>query len=233
MVFFSFFMKSQQKPLWCLRTEFISPQEVWSLFIDALLMYHLVRRVGGEAPSMCTYSPLTPFSVGVPGWSWETMGKGFYISKVAGIVGGVLAVGAVATIIALSVVYVQEKAKNNQNVPAPTTDLPTTAVTNATTTPGPSKPWDDYRLPESLVPHSYHVSLWPRLTPDNETGLYIFTGKASRVKNRLIFISFVLSANKNLRVFLVDNTALSPCCRHILRWIWVCKCDRCDSYPLK
>lgn len=126
----------------------------------------------------------------------KKMGKGFYISKVVGIVGGVLAVGAVATIIALSVVYVQERDKNNQNEVCPTnailttkpTDAPVTQTTAGTattvsTTPAPSdKPWDQYRLPTNLVPYTYHVTLWPRLTPDNETGLYIFTGKASRVK---------------------------------------------------
>lgn len=121
----------------------------------------------------------------------KKMGKGFYISKVVGLVGGILAVGAVATIIALSVVYVQEKAKNNQNVPAPTNAIPTTQPTAETpatagttttvpTTPAPSnEPWDQYRLPRHLVPHDYNVTLWPRLTPDKDTGLYIFTGKDS------------------------------------------------------
>lgn len=103
------------------------------------------------------------------------MGKGFYISKSVGVVAIILGAGALATIIALSVVYSQEKAKNNDNV------LPTDGGSTKppVTTPAPSNnPWDKYRLPKSLVPEIYHVTLWPRLTPDETNNLYIFTGKA-------------------------------------------------------
>lgn len=101
------------------------------------------------------------------------MGKGFFLSKAVGIVLAILGVGAVATIIALSVVYSQEKSKNNNQV------LPTDGgTTSKPTTPTPSnEPWDKYRLPKSLVPDHYNVTLWPRLKPDATTGLYIFTGK--------------------------------------------------------
>lgn len=99
---------------------------------------------------------------------------GFYISKPVGIVAIILGVGALSTIIALSVVYSQEKAKNNDVLPTNggTTSKP------PVTSPNPSnEPWDKYRLPKSLVPISYDVNLWPRLYPDSATGLYIFTGK--------------------------------------------------------
>lgn len=33
-----------------------------------------------------------------------------------------------------------------------------------------------YRLSTDLVPDYYNISLWPRLSPDPNTGLYIFTG---------------------------------------------------------
>lgn len=101
--------------------------------------------------------------------------KGFYISKPVGVVAIILGVGALATIIALSVVYDQEKSKNNEVSP---TNGGTTSNPTTTPTPTPSnKPWDKYRLPTSLVPDHYNVTLWPRLTPDTTTGLYIFTGK--------------------------------------------------------
>lgn len=103
------------------------------------------------------------------------MGKGFYISKPVGIVVIILCAGALSTIIALSVVYSQEKAKNNNDV------LPTDGGTSKppVTTSAPSnEPWDKYRLPKSLVPDCYNVTLWPRLTLDLATRLYIFTGKA-------------------------------------------------------
>jgi hypothetical protein len=43
------------------------------------------------------------------------MAKGFYISKSLGILGLLLAVAALCTIVALSVVYAQEKNKNAEN----------------------------------------------------------------------------------------------------------------------
>ncbi|KAF7646922.1 hypothetical protein LDENG_00180550 [Lucifuga dentata] len=105
------------------------------------------------------------------------MGKGFYISKAVGVVVIILGVGAVAAIIALSVVYSQEKAKNNEVAP---TNGGTTTTKPTVTTPTPSnEPWDKYRLPKSLKPDHYNVTLWPRLTPDPTTGLYIFTGESS------------------------------------------------------
>uniref|UniRef100_A0A673L3E5 Alanyl (membrane) aminopeptidase b n=1 Tax=Sinocyclocheilus rhinocerous TaxID=307959 RepID=A0A673L3E5_9TELE len=67
------------------------------------------------------------------------MGKGFYISKTVGIVGIVLAAGALAIIIALSVVYSQEKSKNNENEVKPTTtSVPTTEPSN--------EPWDQWSI---------------------------------------------------------------------------------------
>ncbi|XP_013878434.1 aminopeptidase N [Austrofundulus limnaeus] len=99
------------------------------------------------------------------------MGKGFYVGKAFAIGGIIVAVAALSTIIALAVVYSQERSKNLQ---VPTTEGPTIKPT-----PTPSnKPWDQYRLPKSLVPISYRVKLWPRLKPDPVSKLYIFTGQS-------------------------------------------------------
>lgn len=166
------------------------------MFIDVALMYHLVQRVKGRRnPGL--HIPPSNLRLFVSQGEAKKMGKGFYISKVVAVVGGIVAVGAVATIIALSVVYSQELAKNNEISPPiePTDTQPPTEPTGGTptgptdgaTTAGPTtaapsnQPWDEYRLPKNLVPLSYAVTLWPRLTPDNATGLYIFTGKASGV----------------------------------------------------
>ncbi|XP_062276095.1 aminopeptidase N-like [Scomber scombrus] len=104
------------------------------------------------------------------------MGTGFYISKVVGIVGMIVGAGALATIIGLSVVYSQEKAKNdnNNNQVSPTSGGSTAKP--PVTTPVPSNElWDKYRLPQTLVPDQYNVTLRPHLTP-NATGVYIFEG---------------------------------------------------------
>lgn len=101
------------------------------------------------------------------------MGKGFYISKGVAVVCALVAVAAVATIIALSVVYSQEKAKNEATATNPTTSAPTTTPST------PKEPWQRYRLPDSLAPVSYNVTLWPQLTSDK--GMYLFFGNSTVV----------------------------------------------------
>ncbi|XP_077066478.1 alanyl (membrane) aminopeptidase b, tandem duplicate 1 [Siphateles boraxobius] len=132
------------------------------------------------------------------------MGKGFHISKTVGIVLIVVGAAAVATIIALSVVYSQEKSRNNEVKPTAevTTSVP------PTTTPPSNETWDKWRLPQTLSPISYNVTLWPRLIPDS-TGLYIFTGMSSVIfkcveKTDLILIH----SNKLNMTKLVNLTAL-------------------------
>nr|XP_028562045.1 LOW QUALITY PROTEIN: aminopeptidase N [Podarcis muralis] len=123
------------------------------------------------------------------------MAKGFFISRTLGIVGIVLAVAAVATIIALAVVYAEEKQKSSNDVSDPTpsssisTATTTTRATAATTTsaatpsvPGttanPNDPWNQMRLPKTLEPVHYDVTLQPFLTQDAQ-GLYVFTGNST------------------------------------------------------
>uniref|UniRef100_A0A9L0R5M0 Aminopeptidase n=1 Tax=Equus caballus TaxID=9796 RepID=A0A9L0R5M0_HORSE len=106
------------------------------------------------------------------------MAKGFFVPKTLGILGIVLCVAAVCTIIALSVVYTQEKNKNAASSTAASTSPPTSPSTTAATTLDQSQPWNRYRLPQTLAPESYNVTLRPYLTP-NEQGLYIFTGSST------------------------------------------------------
>ncbi|XP_062868491.1 aminopeptidase N [Trichomycterus rosablanca] len=98
------------------------------------------------------------------------MAKGYYISKPLARAAALLAVIAVIVIIALSAAYSKEKAKNaiNDKTASP---VPPTA-------PPSNDPWDQYRLPNSLSPLYYNVTLWPRLTPDSQ-GMYVFTGSSS------------------------------------------------------
>uniref|UniRef100_A0A672ZLD5 Aminopeptidase n=1 Tax=Sphaeramia orbicularis TaxID=375764 RepID=A0A672ZLD5_9TELE len=115
------------------------------------------------------------------------MGKGFFISKAVGVVLIIVGAGALATIIALSVVYSQEKAKNNEVSPTHATTTTTstgTTGTTGTTTGGPTTPpsnetWDKYRLPTTLKPDHYNLTLRPHLKPDPTTQIYHFTGSSS------------------------------------------------------
>ncbi|XP_026540484.1 aminopeptidase N isoform X1 [Notechis scutatus] len=145
------------------------------------------------------------------------MAKGFFISKPLGIVGIVLGLGAVATIIALSVVYSQEKQRADEAVAnqAPSSTIKpgggaisttagatrattagatrattagatrattagatgaTTASAKSTITTKPLEPWDHFRLPKTLMPTFYNISLQPFLT---EITPNIFKGRST------------------------------------------------------
>ncbi|XP_069840540.1 aminopeptidase N-like [Dendropsophus ebraccatus] len=120
------------------------------------------------------------------------MGKGFYVSKLVAFVAIFFAIAAVATIIALAVVYSNEKSNNDKaqngdtttTTKAPikaTTTAPTTTTTSsvipATTPPASKEIWDRYRLPGHLIPQHYDIDLRPILTK-NSDGLYVFYGES-------------------------------------------------------
>lgn len=86
----------------------------------------------------------------------------------------VTAACALVTIIALSIAYDKERAKNqSQTGEADAASMPTSSPTPSL----PLEPWDRYRLPDALLPSSYNLTLWPRLEA-NADGLYIFTGQS-------------------------------------------------------
>ncbi|CAJ1048729.1 aminopeptidase Ey-like isoform X2 [Xyrichtys novacula] len=127
------------------------------------------------------------------------MGKSVYLSKGAVCACVVLAIAAVATIIGLAVVYDREKSKNEQTAtPGPTsTPIPTTPST-------PKEPWQKYRLPDSLVPISYNVTLWPRLEPNKEN-LYIFTGHSAVIFRCEKETDLILIHSNKLNLTLYDG----------------------------
>nr|DBA32004.1 TPA: hypothetical protein GDO54_007756 [Pyxicephalus adspersus] len=156
------------------------------------------------------------------------MGKGFYVSKLIAFVAIFFAIAAVATIIALSVVYANEKANNkkeengeptittpgssnkvdNGGSTTPTIASKTTSTLKPTT-PASDEPWDKYRLPKTLIPNHYDVDLRPVLEK-NAQGLYVFHGKSVahfscvNPTNRVIIHSKKLNYTKN--VVLKDDT---------------------------
>ncbi|XP_041031285.1 aminopeptidase N-like [Carcharodon carcharias] len=121
------------------------------------------------------------------------MAQGFFVSKTLVLVGVLISAAALATIIALAVVYAQEKQKNSgSDLPEipdtdspspsslPTSSLPTSSLlppSSPTPTP-PPQPWDKYRLPETLKPEHYDLLLWPRLDKDPQKNYY-FTGSST------------------------------------------------------
>ncbi|KAM9376141.1 aminopeptidase Ey-like [Pholidichthys leucotaenia] len=136
------------------------------------------------------------------------MGKGFFINKAVAVVGIIIGVGALATIIALSVVYAQEKAKNNEQTEGTTTKPPTTTSTTTSVTPPSNNPWDKYRLPTNLMPETYNVTLWPRLQPD-DTGLYIFTGYSTVEFTCVEETNLILIHSNKLSYTQTDNKKLA------------------------
>uniref|UniRef100_A0A3B3Z706 Uncharacterized protein n=1 Tax=Periophthalmus magnuspinnatus TaxID=409849 RepID=A0A3B3Z706_9GOBI len=129
------------------------------------------------------------------------MAKGFFISKAVAGTCVFVAIAATATIIALSVVYSQEKSKNEV---LPTVDPSVTTTTVSTTPSGPKEPWQQYRLPDSLVPITYHVTLWPRLKPvvDN---FYIFSGNSTVEFKCVKATDLILIHSNKLNLTTFDN----------------------------
>ncbi|XP_032119707.1 aminopeptidase N [Sapajus apella] len=145
------------------------------------------------------------------------MAKGFYISKYLGIGGIALGVAALCTIIALSVVYAQEKNKNAESSlgaattttsasGATTTSTSATTTTSASgaTTADQSKPWNRYRLPDTLKPDSYQVTLQPYLTP-NDQGLYVFNGTSTVRFTCVVATDVIIIHSKKLNYTVVEG----------------------------
>lgn len=149
------------------------------------------------------------------------MGKGFYISQRVAVTCVVAAIGAALTIIALSVVYAQEKSKNE----ASTTTSPNTTSNPDPTPSTPKEPWQRYRLPDSLAPVSYNVTLWPRLEP-NEEGLYIFTGQSKVVFRCVSETDLIIIHSKRLNLTTLNGhhaklTGLNGAMAPTLKTTWL------------
>uniref|UniRef100_A0A4W4GQZ5 Aminopeptidase n=1 Tax=Electrophorus electricus TaxID=8005 RepID=A0A4W4GQZ5_ELEEL len=146
------------------------------------------------------------------------MGKGFYISKTVAAVAIVVGAAAVATIIALSVVYSQEKDKNTVK-PA---DVVTTAVPTFAPTTAPSNdPWHRYRLPDTLVPEFYDVILWPHIRQESNR-IDTFTGNSSVVFRCVRETDLILIHSNKLNLTAEPTlTALSGTPAPIIHSTWM------------
>lgn len=112
---------------------------------------------------------------------------------------------AVATIVALAVVYDQEKSKNTLAPSGGTMGVTTVPISTATPTSTPSNnPWDRYRLPDTLKPRYYNLTLWPRLQVDQH-GLYVFTGSSSVVFSCVKKTDLVLIHSNKLNLTAIDG----------------------------
>ncbi|XP_029289080.1 aminopeptidase N-like [Cottoperca gobio] len=70
-------------------------------------------------------------------------------------------------------------------------------------------PWDSYRLPTALVPDYYNITLWPRLTCDPNTGLYIFTGQSTVEFECLKETNLILIHSNALNYTKLDNSHIA------------------------
>ncbi|XP_042268842.1 aminopeptidase Ey-like [Thunnus maccoyii] len=114
------------------------------------------------------------------------MGKNCRVSKLC-ILFVVLALVAVATIVTLWTIALAG-GDNGDDVTAP---------------------WDRYRLPTALVPESYNITLWPRLSPDPNTGLYIFTGKSTVEFECATETDLILIHSNKLNYTVQENTHIA------------------------
>ncbi|KAI1889462.1 hypothetical protein AGOR_G00163120 [Albula goreensis] len=116
-----------------------------------------------------------------------------------------------ATIIALSIVYNQERQKkassaNGGGGEGAVTIAPTSSP--AITTAPSNDPWNKYRLPDTLSPSEYHVTLWPRLVED-QNGMYIFTGSSSVVFTCVKETDLVLIHSNKLNLTKINGEHLA------------------------
>uniref|UniRef100_A0A3P9JI92 Aminopeptidase n=1 Tax=Oryzias latipes TaxID=8090 RepID=A0A3P9JI92_ORYLA len=122
------------------------------------------------------------------------MGNGFHVRKGVALASLVAAVGAIVVIIALSVRLAQEKSRNAGTLP----------INVKPTSSAPEEPWDHYRLPNTLSPISYNVTLWPRLESDAD-GLYQFSGNCTVVFKCTRETDLILIHSKELNLTLLDG----------------------------
>uniref|UniRef100_A0A8C5M2Z4 Aminopeptidase n=1 Tax=Leptobrachium leishanense TaxID=445787 RepID=A0A8C5M2Z4_9ANUR len=138
------------------------------------------------------------------------MAKGFYISKVVGFVGIFFTLAAVATVIALAVLYAEEKAKKPEPT-STTTSGTSSSISPTITTPQTSdEPWTKYRLPDTFKPYHYDVRLKTDLQR-NSQGLYVFYGKSEafftcvKATNLVIIHSNKLNFTTDPKALLKDS----------------------------
>lgn len=124
------------------------------------------------------------------------MAKGYYITKNMATAAMVLAAIALLTIIALSIVYNREKSKNAAKLNVTTSMLPPTPTSNEL--------WDKYRLPDTLAPQHYNVTLWPHLEMDLN-GMYVFTGNSSVMFTCLKKTDLILIHSNKLNLTLFNG----------------------------
>ncbi|XP_041649467.1 aminopeptidase N-like [Cheilinus undulatus] len=98
----------------------------------------------------------------------------YYITKTVGLGLVLLASVAMVTTVAPSIDHDREKAMHQ----GAAGDGAARGILQPLTIPAKKDVWDQYRLPDSLIPVSYDVTLWPRLMPD-DNGMYIFTGHST------------------------------------------------------
>ncbi|KAG8575326.1 hypothetical protein GDO81_009519 [Engystomops pustulosus] len=129
------------------------------------------------------------------------MAKGFYVSKLVAFVAIFFAIAAVATIIALAVVYSNEKSNKDSESGGTTSETITTRTTSSFQ-PGTGSPafgpiWDRYRLGKHLVPDHYDIDLRPVLTK-NDHGLYVFHGESKAHFTCKVIIEHVVIHSRKL-----------------------------------
>jgi len=67
-----------------------------------------------------------------------------------------------------------------------------------------AEPWKEYRLPDTLVPDCYNITLWPRLRP-NSYGLFVFTGKSTVIFRCLRETDLILIHSNKLNMTSTDG----------------------------
>uniref|UniRef100_A0A8C4DRB5 Aminopeptidase n=1 Tax=Dicentrarchus labrax TaxID=13489 RepID=A0A8C4DRB5_DICLA len=66
-----------------------------------------------------------------------------------------------------------------------------------------------FRLPTDLVPDCYNITLWPRLSPEPSSGLYIFTGQSTLIFKCVRETDLILIHSNKLKYTKLNNTHIA------------------------
>eukprot|EP00061_Rhincodon_typus_P015513 g43225.t1 len=104
--------------------------------------------------------------------------SGFYLSKKAAVFFALLILALLVILTVFAVLYARLRAEKTQEV-APTTREPPSISSSMLPVAERCGPWNNSRLPSSLLPIHYQLELWPKQVQPGKDQRYFLTGQVN------------------------------------------------------